>query len=112
MAHASVRQNLENELSNLNAQLKDATHAKQVSAESLAQAEKDLALEKKGRSMDSAAQADLLHDCNSKAQNYEVEYRDASKAVKAMVEAENILKAKFGAALLETTVARRVASVQ
>jgi chromosome segregation ATPase len=76
----------------------------------LAQAEKDLALEKKGHSADAAGQADLKHDCNSKAQNYEVEYRDASKAVKAMIEAEKILKAKFGSSLLETSVARRVAS--
>jgi len=112
MAHSSVKQNLDNEISNMNAQLKDATHGKQVSAESLAQAEKDLALDKKGHSEDSAGQADLLHDCNSKAQNYEVEFRDASKAVKAMVEAEKILKAKFGSALLETAAARRVASVQ
>lgn len=111
MAHSSVKQNLDNEISNMNAQLKDATRGKQVSAESLAQAEKDLALEKKGHSEDSASQADLLHDCNSKAQNYEVEYKDASKAVKAMIEAEKILKAKFGSALLETT-ARRVVSVQ
>ena len=111
MAHSSVKQNLDNEISNMNAQLKDATRGKQVSAESLAQVEKDLALEKKGHSEDSASQADLLHDCNSKAQNYEVEYKDASKAVKAMIEAEKILKAKFGSALLETT-ARRVVSVQ
>jgi len=110
MSFSSVKQNLDNEISNMNTQLKDATHAKQVSSESLAQAEKDLALEKKGHAEDSAAQTDLKHDCNSKAQNYEVEYRDASKAVKAMIEAEKILQAKFGASLLETTVARRVAS--
>jgi len=109
MAYGSVKQNLDNEISNMNAQLKDATHGKQVSTESLAQAEKDLALEKKGHSKDSAAQADLKHDCNSKAQNYEIEHRDASKAVKAMMEAEKILKAKFGSALLQTHTARRVA---
>jgi len=110
MAHASVKQNLDNELANMDSQLKDAAHAKQVSTESLAQAEKDLALEKKVRAEDAATQKDLKHDCNSKAQTYEVEYRDASKAVKAMVEAEHILKAKFGSSLLETSVARRVAS--
>jgi len=109
MAHSSVKQNLDNEISNMNAQLKDATYAKQVSTESLAQAEKDRALEKKVHAEDSATQADLKHDCNSKAQNYEVEHRDASKAVKAMIEAEKILKAKFGASLLETGVAQRVA---
>ena len=59
---SSVRQNLDNESPNMSAQLKDATHAKQVSTESLVQAEKDLALEIK------------IHD--------EVEYRDASEAVK------------------------------
>jgi len=110
MAHGSVKQNLDNEISNMNAQLKDATHAKQVSAEALAQAEKDLALEKKVHAEDSATQSDLKHDCNSKAQNYEVEHRDASKAVKAMIEAETILKAKFGSSLLETGVAQRVAT--
>ena len=41
MAHSSVKQNLDNEVANMNAQLGEATHAKQVSAESLAQAEKD-----------------------------------------------------------------------
>jgi len=110
MAFSSVKQNLDNELANMNTQIKDATHGKQVSAEGLAQAEKDHALEKKGHASDSAAQADLKHDCDMKAQNYELEYREASKAVKAMLEAEKILKAKFGAALLETSVARRVAS--
>ena len=62
-------------------------HANQVSVDSQAQAEKDLA-------MDAAMQADLKHDCNSKAQDYEVEYRDASKAVKAMIGTEKMLKAK------------------
>ena len=59
--------------------------------------------------MDPAGQADLKHDCNSKAQDYEVEYRDVSKAVEAMIKVEKILKAKFSSVLLETTVTRRVA---
>lgn len=73
MAYSSVKQNLDNEISNMNAQLKDATHGKAVSSESLAQAEKNLALEKKGHAEDTKAQADLKHDCSMKAENYELE---------------------------------------
>ena len=74
MAHASVKQNLDNEIANMYAQLKGATHAKQVSSEPLAQAEKDLAL-------DSATQSwlreDLGYRCLSLGMEAACEFGDA-----------------------------------
>jgi len=108
--HALLKQNLDNEIANMNRQISESTHAKQVSEEGRAQAKKDLALETAEHSADDAFTENLGRDCSSKAEVFEVEYRDASKALKALNKAKDILANKF-AALIETGVVRESGSL-
>merc|ERR1719240_262492 len=104
-AAASVKQNLEFEIKSLNEESAEAASAKHMAAEAKAQAEKDLALEKKGHSDDEAYLADLKHETTVMAENFEVEYKDATGALKAIGTAKGILEKKF-ASLVETGVTR------
>merc|ERR1719240_440014 len=105
-AAASVKQNLEFEIKSLNEESAEAASAKQMAAEAKAQAEKELALEKKGHSDDEAYLADLKQEASFAAENLEVEYKDATGALKAIGTAKGILEKKF-ASLVETGVTRR-----
>merc|ERR1719482_1723268 len=77
-----------------------------MAAEAKAQAEKELALEKKGHADDTAYVAELKQESTVMAENFEVEYKDAAGALKAIGVATDILKKKF-ASLVETGVTRR-----
>merc|ERR1719161_1769072 len=77
-----------------------------LAAEAKAQAEKELALEKKGHADDKAYLADLKQETVVMAENVETEYKDAAGALKAIGLATDILTKKF-ASLVETGVTRR-----
>lgn len=101
-AHALLKQSLENEISNGKKEMGEATHLKATLAEKLAQAEKDSAVEKKGLSEDEAYLRDLKRDCQSRAQEFEVESKDTDAELTALGKAKAILTKKF-AALVETS---------
>merc|ERR1719311_1883948 len=105
-AAASVKQNLEFEIKSLNEESAETASAKHMAAEAKAQAEKELALEKKGHADDTAYIAELKQEATVMAENFEVEYKDAAGALKAIGVATDILKKKF-ASLVETGVTRR-----
>merc|ERR1719399_193909 len=72
-------------------------------SEKLAMAEKDLAVEKKGLSEDTAYLKDLKRDCQTKASEYEVETKDNKAELTALSKAKAILLKKF--ALVQTGAA-------
>jgi len=96
-AFAMVRGDLENELKSRQKELAEATHAKQVSAEALAQADKDLASTKAALKDDSHYVQDLHKKCMFEAQEWEVTNRDSVAELTALDKAKAILSKKFGA---------------
>jgi len=96
-AFAMVKGNLENELKSRRQELAEATHAKQVSAEALAQADKDLASTKAAFQDDTHYVQDLHKKCMFDAQEWEVMYRDTVAELTALDKAKAILSKKFGA---------------
>jgi len=108
-AHALLKQGLESKIQNGEKELAEATHSKQVLSEKLAQAEKDLGLEKKGLSTDEAYLRDLKRDCQSRAQEFEVEAKDTDAELTALGKAKGILTKKFaGASFVEMKSKTRV----
>jgi len=96
-SHASLKQGLEYEIKSLNEEMAESTHKKQRAIEELAAAEKDLAVEQKGKSDDVSFLQDLQRDYNSKARDFEVEFKDAHAEMKALASAKAILEKKFAA---------------
>jgi len=97
-----LKQGTEAELKSMNDELSESQHAKHVASETLAQATKDLSMEKKGHAEDEAYVADLIKDFLSKAEDFEVEAKDSAAELKALGEAKAILTKKFGSSLLQT----------
>merc|ERR1719326_2773888 len=101
---------LENELKNLKDELAKATSKKQFTTQELANAGKALASSKKGLAEDSKALAELKHECQTKAGEYEEEYKDRQNELGALGKAKEIMESKFS--FLETGVkVRRSASI-
>merc|ERR1719298_212969 len=86
--------------------MSESTQKSASTAEALAQAEKDLAVEKKGLASDEAYVRDLKRDCQSKAADYEVEAKDNQAELKALASAKAILTKKFAASSLMQTGAK------
>jgi len=106
-AHAMLKQNLENEIKSYKEELAESTQGKQVAAETSAQSEKDLAVEKKGLAGDTAYTHDLKRDCMLKSQEWEVNTRDGQAELKALTTAKGILAKKF-AAFVQTTAMHKL----
>lgn len=94
-----LKQGMENDIKSLEEQLGDTTHMKQVTIESLAGAEKDLALTKKTSSIDAASLRDLKRECERKAEEWEEMTRDGNSELAALGKAKAILTSNFGALL-------------
>jgi len=109
-AHALLKQSLENEIKNGKKEMSEATHLKQALTEKLAQAEKDSATEKKGLAEDEAYLRDLKRNCQTRAQEFEVEAKDTDAELTALGKAKAILTKKFGggASLVEVKATTRV----
>merc|ERR1719393_838357 len=90
---------VENEIKAKNKELSETTMAKQAQVESLAQATKDLATEKQGHQEDVTYVADLKRDYLSKAEDFEIEFKDSSAELKALSSAQAILAKKFSSFL-------------
>merc|ERR1719326_662373 len=100
---------LENELKNLKDELAKATNKKQFTTQELANAQKALASSKKGLAEDSRALNELKHECQTKAGEYEEEYKDRQNELGALAKAKDIMASKFSFLQTGTTVRVRVA---
>merc|ERR1719326_2839824 len=91
--------------------MSESTQKKASTQQALAQAEKDLAVEKKGLSEDEAYLRELKRDCQTRAAEFEVEAKDNKAELTALESAKAILLKKF-AALVQTgaKVATRAAA--
>jgi len=105
---AMVKADLENELKNFQDELAKATHAKQVSTEALAQADKDLASTKTALKDDTHFVRDLHKKCMLEAQEWEITHRDSVAELTALDSAKAILSKKFAASLLQTRSTQRL----
>jgi len=99
------KQHLDGEVKAMNEQANAAKQQTMSTQQALAQARKDLAIEKKGQKEDHAFLQDVKMDCSSKTQDFEVDYRESTAELKALGEAKAILTNKFSSSLLETRVA-------
>merc|ERR1719158_2670094 len=97
-----LKQGLENEISTSKKEKDESTKKSAAAAESKAQAEKDLAVEKKGLSEDETYLRDLKRDCQARASEFEVTYKDNKAELGALGKATAILKKKF-ASLVQTS---------
>merc|ERR1719502_1329267 len=79
----------------MNQEKAESTKKSAATAGELAQAEQDLAVEKKGLSEDEAYMRDLKRDCQSRASEFEVEYKDNKAELEALGKATAIMKKKF-----------------
>merc|ERR550514_658593 len=96
-----LKQGLENQVANAKTEMAENTQKSAASGEAAAQAEKDLAAEKKGLSEDETYVRDLKRDCQARASEFEVEYKDNKAELGALAKATAILKKKF-ASLVQT----------
>merc|ERR1719310_1034657 len=103
-----LKQGLENEIANMKKEMAESTKKAAAASEEGAQAEKDLSLEKKGLAEDETYLRDLKKDCQSRASEFEVTYKDNKAELGALGKAKAILLKKF--ALLQTGVRARARS--
>lgn len=96
-SHALLKQGLENEIQNSKQAMAEATQKKAALVESLAQAEKDSAVEKKSLTETEADLRDRKRECQHKATGYEAGAKDAKAELTALNKAKEILSAKFAA---------------
>merc|ERR1719375_1197012 len=99
-SHALLKQGLENEISNSMEEKSESTQLSASTASKLADAEKDLAVEKKGLAEDTAYLRDLKRDCQTRASEFEVEDKDNKAELTALGKAKAILLKKFAASSL------------
>merc|ERR1719247_3749080 len=96
-----LKQGLENEIANMKKEMAESTKKAAAASEEGAQAEKDLSLEKKGLAEDETYLRDLKKDCQSRASEFEVTYKDNKAELGALGKAKAILLKKF-ASLVQT----------
>jgi hypothetical protein len=101
-AHAMLVQGLNDEIKSLNEELNTSTNSKHSNSETNAQAQKELAVTKKGSEETQASLSDLKGDCQKRATGFEEESRDAEAELGALAKAKEILTKKF--ALIQTAV--------
>merc|ERR1719375_347113 len=100
--HALLKQGLENEISNSKEAMGESQQLSASTASKLADAEKDLAVEKKGLKEDTAYLSDLKRDCQTRASEFEVESKDNKAELTALGKAKAILLKKLAASLVQT----------
>merc|ERR1719478_776661 len=97
MNGAMLKQGLENEIKSMKKEKDGSTSKSASTAQALAQAEKDIAVEKQGLAEDEKYLRDLKRDCQSRAGEFEVEAKDNQAELKALEAAKAILLKKFSA---------------
>merc|ERR1719388_175591 len=106
MNGALLKQGLENEIKNMKKEKSESTTLSASTKQKLAQAEEDLAAEQKGLAEDTAYLKDLKRDCQSRAQEFEVQTKDNNAELTALGKAKAILLKKF--ALVQTSSRARL----
>merc|ERR1719316_907266 len=86
----------------------EATQKKQLTSQELAQAEKDMAMEKESVATESKYLSDLKHECQEKAASFEVEMNDGKAELAALTKASEILNKKFNFAQQSSETAQVV----
>merc|ERR1719171_1912241 len=81
--------------------MSESTQLAASTTSKLADAEKDLAVEKKGLAEDTAYLRDLKRDCQTRASEFEVEDKDNKAELTALGKAKAILLKKFAASLVQ-----------
>merc|ERR1719456_974844 len=109
-SHAMLKQGLENEISSMKKEKGESTKKSAAAAEAGAQAEKDLAVEKKGLAEDTKYLRDLKKDCQSRASEFEVTYKDNKAEIAALGKAKAIMLKKFALVQTGDRTAVRVSS--
>jgi len=94
----------EHELKALKKEMAEATQKKQLTSQELAQAEKDIAMEKETAATEGKYLSDLKYECQDKAAAFEVEMNDGKAELKALTKASDILNKKFNFAQESQTV--------
>merc|ERR1719473_539444 len=92
---------MESQVSTAKKEKDESTKKSAAAAEEGAQAEKDLGIEKKGLAEDETYLRDLKRDCQTRASEFEVEYKDNKAELAALGKAKAILLKKF-ASLVQT----------
>merc|ERR1719456_1131212 len=100
-SYEMLKQGLENEVASMKEEMAESTKKAAAAKEAGAQAEKDLAAETKGLQEDSAYLKDLKKDCQNRAAEFEVTYKDNKAELAALGKAKAIMLKKF-ASLLQT----------
>jgi len=90
------------EIGSMNRELAAAQQGEKIATQALAEAQKQLALEKNGHHQDTEYVADLKLDCSMRSREWESDYRETTAELKAVNAAKAILVQKFQASLLET----------
>jgi chromosome segregation ATPase len=92
----------ETELRALKKEMAEATQKKQLTSQELAQAEKDMSMEKETVATEGKYLSDLKHECQEKAASFEVEMNDGKAELTALTKASDILNKKFSLAQQNT----------
>jgi len=93
-----LKQTLEDEIGVANKDMAEANKNMAASSEAKSVAEGDLAVTSKDLSSDTAALADLHHDCMTKAQDYEAEVKSREEEFTALGKAKAIIEEATGGA--------------
>lgn len=99
-----LKSGTEHELRALKKEMAEATQKKQLTSQELAQAEKDIAMEKETMAVEGKYLADLKHECQEKAASFEVEMNDGKAELTALTKASDLLNKKFNFAQQNTPV--------
>merc|ERR1719428_369496 len=99
---ASSKLTLENEIKSMEEETKAQQELKATTLQAQAQANKDLAVEKKVLQEDVSYSSDTKRDCLSKAEDFETLHIDAVNELGALAKAKEILMKGVTAALVET----------
>merc|ERR1719463_1002958 len=100
-SYAMLKQGLENEVAGMKKEKDESTKKSAEAAATAAQAEEDLALEKKGLSEDTTYLRELKRDCQTRASEFDVEAKDNQAELTALGKAKAILQKKFAASFVQ-----------
>merc|ERR1719313_539740 len=103
----SEKLTIESQIASMEEEMKAQQQLEQTTTQELAQANKDMAVEKKVLKTDTEYSADLKRDCESKALDFETLYKDSTAELAALAKAKEILSKGVKESLVETKLKLR-----
>jgi DNA repair exonuclease SbcCD ATPase subunit len=94
-AYQMIKQSLDDAVTVLEKEIREANASKSSAAERLAKAQGDLATTQAAKAADEAYVSKLTSDCRSKAQEFDERQKSAQAEIAALVKGHEILSAKF-----------------